>query len=436
MEQQKKETVLIVDDSRFHRTVLKATLTEYFDVLEAGNGKECLSIIENPQNDIDLVLLDLVMPEMDGFEVLKRRQNMENFKKIPVIVLSTSQSIEFQTQAFELGAHDYIIKPVDARIAITRINNAISTVRHLQTALSEQNEWRQRSQIDEMTNLLNKAATEKFVKEELENHPEEEHALMLVDIDNFKSVNDNLGHKVGDHVITVVAGVLTSTFGDADIIGRIGGDEFLVMVPRVTSHDRVLEKADKLVGVIRDKENLSIPNVISISVGVAFSEKNENYEALFTRTDEALYDSKKAGKGRYTAYGESCPLPEGLNIVVAWSNSRNVTSTLTFELPNLFELKAVATFDEFKAQLEEDTDAVKGCFVDVSECDDFGKLVWKQIRNDELAKSKPITAICQEGNLEQILLAVESGVIDDLIFAPLEPAVLKRRIRVHISRYS
>lgn len=436
MEQQKRETVLIVDDSRFHRTVLKTTLTEYFDVLEAANGKECLSMIENPQNDIDLVILDLVMPEMDGFEVLKRRQNMEDFKKIPVIVLSTSQSIEFQTQAFELGAHDYIIKPVDARIAITRINNAISTVRHLQTALSEQNEWRQKSQIDEMTNLLNKATTEKFVKETLEKYPEEEHALMLVDIDNFKSVNDNLGHKVGDHVITVVAGVLTTTFGAADIIGRIGGDEFLVMVPKVETRDSVLEKADKLVGVIRDKENLSIPNVISISVGVAFSEKNETYESLFTRTDEALYDSKKAGKGRYTVYGESCQLPEGLNVVVAWSNSRNVTSTLTFELPNLFELKAVATFEEFKARLEEDGEAVKGCFVDVSECEDFGKLVWKQIRNDELAKSKPITAICQEGNLDQIQLAVESGVIDDLIFAPIEPAVLKRRIRVHINRYS
>ena len=436
MEQQKKETVLIVDDSRFHRTVLKATLEEYFNVLEASDGKECLSVVEEHMNEIDIVLLDLVMPEMDGFEVLKRRQNMEDFKKIPVIVLSTSQSIEFQTQAFELGAHDYIIKPVDARIAITRINNTISTVRHLQMALSEQNEWRQKSQIDEMTNLLNKTTTERFVRDALEADPEEEHALMLVDIDNFKSVNDNLGHKVGDHVITVVAGVLTTTFDGADIIGRVGGDEFLVMVPKAASRQDALQKAEKLVAAIKDKENLSIPNVVSISVGVAFSEKDDTYENLFTKADEALFDSKKAGKGRYTVYGESCQVSKGLNEVVAWSNSRNVTSTLTFELPDVFELQAVSTFDEFKARLQEDSEVVKGCFVDVSECEDFGKSVWKQLRSEDMARTKHITAICKEGSLEQIQLAVESGVIDDLIFAPIEPAALKRRLRVYIKQYS
>lgn len=247
MQIQKKEKLLIVDDSRFQRVVFREMLAEKFEILEAVDGKECLEIIKKNGNNIDIVLLDLVMPNMDGFEVLRKRQTIKEFESIPVIALTTSNEISFQTEAFELGANDFIMKPVDARIAISRINNTLESVRHLKKVLEEQNSWKLKSQIDEMTHLFNKITTEKMVTSVLSEFPQKKQALIVVDIDNFKSVNDILGHKVGDHIICVVAGVLSSLFRNTDIIGRIGGDEFVVLMRNVPDYNVVTKKAAQLI---------------------------------------------------------------------------------------------------------------------------------------------------------------------------------------------
>ena len=175
-------------------------------------------ILEKSSHLIDLVLLDLVMPGIDGFEVLRRRQTMDAFKDIPVIVLTSSNSIEFQTEAFELGADEFIIKPVDARIALSRVNNTLGVKSRLQSSLDEQNVWKIKSQIDEMTRLFNKVTIANLVTETLTNAPSALHALMVIDIDNFKSANDIYGHTVGDHIICVIAGVISSQFRNTDFV--------------------------------------------------------------------------------------------------------------------------------------------------------------------------------------------------------------------------
>lgn len=150
------------------------------------------------------------------------------------------------------------MKPVDARIAISRINNTLESVRHLKKVLEEQNSWKLKSQIDEMTHLFNKITTEKMVTSVLSEFPQKKQALIVVDIDNFKSVNDILGHKVGDHIICVVAGVLSSLFRNTDIIGRIGGDEFVVLMRNVPDYNVVTKKAAQLIDLFENKEGLSI----------------------------------------------------------------------------------------------------------------------------------------------------------------------------------
>ena len=185
-------------------------------------------ILEKSSHLIDLILLDLVMPGIDGFEVLRRRQTMDAFKDIPVIVLTSSNSIEFQTEAFELGADEFIIKPVDARIALSRINNTLVVKRRLQNSLDAQNLWKVKSQIDEMTSLFNKMTIENLVSETLTNAPSALHALMVIDIDNFKSAN---------HIICVIAGVISSQFRNTDFVGRIGGDEFVVLMPDIPAKE-------------------------------------------------------------------------------------------------------------------------------------------------------------------------------------------------------
>ena len=174
---QKKETLLIVDDSKFQRVVIRQSLGEYFNFAEAVSGEECLTIMEKESDAIDLVLLDLVMPGIDGFEVLRRRQNMEGFKDTPVIVLTNTESVSSQSEAFALGADEFIIKPVDTRIALTRINNTLGVKRRLQNSRDEQKAWKTKSQIDEMTSLFNKMTVEKLITKTLTEHENGLHGI-------------------------------------------------------------------------------------------------------------------------------------------------------------------------------------------------------------------------------------------------------------------
>ena len=417
---QKKETLLIVDDSKFQRVVIRQSLGEHFNFAEAVSGEECLTIMEKESDAIDLVLLDLVMPGIDGFEVLRRRQNMEGFKDTPVIVLTNTESVSSQSEAFALGADEFIIKPVDTRIALTRINNTLGVKRRLQNSRDEQKAWKTKSQIDEMTSLFNKMTVEKLITKTLTEHENGLHALMVIDIDNFKSVNDVYGHTMGDHVISVIAGVISSQFRSTDYVGRMGGDEFAVI------------KAENLVNLVKYKESLSIPENISISVGIAFSDPEDHcYYDLAAKADQALYVSKKSGKGRYSVFGEENQTPDQKLQAFVWSYSRNVTSMLEFALPEFVHLKKVISVEEIRENMGEKTgEDILGLFVDVSEEEDGGRARWQELGELQREHALPMIAICKEGNLVQMKCALETEVIQDLLLAPLEANALKRRVKI------
>ena len=430
MNLQKKETLLIVDDSKFQRAIIKEMLGEHFRLEEATSGEECLMILEKSSHLIDLVLLDLVMPGIDGFEVLRRRQTMDAFKDIPVIVLTSSNSIEFQTEAFELGADEFIIKPVDARIALSRVNNTLGVKRRFQSSLDEQNVWKVKSQIDEMTSLFNKMTIANLVSETLTNAPSALHALMVIDIDNFKSANDIYGHTVGDHIICVIAGVISSQFRNTDFVGRIGGDEFVVLMPDIPAKEVAFEKAESLIQIILKKEGLSIPDNISISIGLAFSDSEDKTYASFF--GKALYVSKKSGKGRYSLYGSDVEETAGTNEILVWSGSRNVLSMLEYALNYSAAIVSVTSLEEIRSHLADDSHSVLAIFADVSDTTDSGKFIWDTVKDANPNHVCPVIAICREGSLDQIQTAVSSEIIDDLLFSPLEVSVLKRRINANI----
>lgn len=434
MKLQKKEKLLIVDDSRFQRVVFREMLAEKFEILEAVDGKECLEIIKKNGNNIDIVLLDLVMPNMDGFEVLRKRQTIKEFESIPVIALTTSNEISFQTEAFELGANDFIMKPVDARIAISRINNTLESVRHLKKVLEEQNSWKLKSQIDEMTHLFNKITTEKMVTSVLSEFPQKKQALIVVDIDNFKSVNDILGHKVGDHIICVVAGVLSSLFRNTDIIGRIGGDEFVVLMRNVPDYNVVTKKAAQLIDLFENKEGLSIPENISVSVGIAFSDDNDRtFSDLFSKSDQALYMSKKSGKACFSIYGMEYDNQNKTKEIILLSDSRNIVSTLEYALPNFVKIKNVKNLVQIDELFNTEKNVVAGIYIDTSElCENELEQFWNDIKKKKWIGKYPITAICKEGELKQMRYAVTTDGIYDMVLSPIDAGMIKRRVRKYI----
>ena len=428
---QKKETLLIVDDSKFQRVVIRQSLGEHFNFAEAVSGEECLQIMEKESDAIDLVLLDLVMPGIDGFEVLRRRQDMEGFKDTPVIVLTNTESVSSQSEAFALGADEFIIKPVDARIALSRINNTLGVKRRLQSSRDEQKAWKTKSQIDEMTSLFNKMTVEKLITETLTEHEDGLHVLMMIDIDNFKSVNDVYGHTMGDHVISVIAGVISSQFRSTDYVGRVGGDEFTVLMGDIPSKEIALLKAENLVSLVKYKENLSIPENISISVGMAFSGPEDHcYDDLAAKADQALYVSKKSGKGRHSVYGEESESPDRELQAIVWSGSRNVTSMIEFALPDSVHLQQVSSVGEIRQFLQQKEEKeILPLLVDVSEEADHGCDVWSQLKELHKEHAISMVAICKEGDLAQMKCALETEEIQDLLLAPLEANTLKRRVQ-------
>ena len=424
------ETLLIVDDSRLQRAVLNEIFSSNFNILEVSSGEECLQMLEEKQDTIDLVLLDLVMPGMDGFDVLTHRQEMPVFQKIPVVVLTTTNTPEVQTKAFELGASDFISKPVEPAIARLRIDNILKTNRRL-NILKKQEELRIRSEVDEMTHLLNKTITEHTISHLLTSAPEELHALFAIDIDNFKAVNDIYGHKMGDHTISVVAGILASHFSGSDIVGRIGGDEFVVFVRNVTSKQAIYEKAQNLLDAILDKEALSIPENVTISIGIAFTEPYEtSFTTLFQKADTALDTSKKSGKQCFSEYGVSSSKPDtAMRNILLYTHSRNVASTLKFAHSYPDRLIKISSITEIWYAIMDKNNHVPAVFIDVSETEDDGIQLWDELSHESWALSTPIIAICKEGNLAQVRNAILSDLINDLIFEPIDMESLRRRIK-------
>ena len=425
------ETLLIVDDSRLQRAVLNEIFSSNFNILEVSSGEECLQMLEEKQDTIDLVLLDLVMPGMDGFDVLTHRQEMPVFQKIPVVVLTTTNTPKVQTKAFELGASDFISKPVEPAIARLRIDNILKTNRRLNNILKKQEELRIRSEVDEMTHLLNKTITEHTISHLLTSAPEELHALFAIDIDNFKAVNDIYGHKMGDHTISVVAGILASHFSGSDIVGRIGGDEFVVFVRNVTSKQAIYEKAQDLLDALLDKEALSIPENVTISIGIAFTEPYEtSFTTLFQKADTALDTSKKSGKQCFSEYGVSSSKPDtAMRNILLYTHSRNVASTLKFAHSYPDRLIKISSITEIWYAIMDKNNHVPAVFIDVSETEDDGIQLWDELSHESWALSTPIIAICKEGNLAQVRNAILSDLINDLIFEPIDMESLRRRIK-------
>lgn len=428
--EQKKETLLIVDDSKLQRVVLMQALKDTFELIEATSGEECLELVERGEAQIDLVLLDLVMPGIDGFEVLRRALSPK-FAGIPVVVLTASDDNETQVEAFRLGAREFLNKPIKPEIAVSRINNVLESQRRLNVMLKEQEELKVKAEIDEMTKLLNKATAEKMAKQILEEYPDENHAILMIDIDNFKNVNDSLGHDVGDHVISVVAGIISMQFGGSDIVGRIGGDEFMVFMKNVKDREDARRKVQNIVDAFCKKENLSIPDCVSVSIGMAFSDESGiEYEPLFKKADEALYVSKEKGKSCYTEYSKIGQITfEDSHTILVWTKCRNLLSTIELIFRQPLQVESVSSIEELCDLYQKKKQQTIAIYVDVSETLDDGEEMWKLLSNQPWAKSMTIVAVCHEGNMSQVKNSVLAGLAADLLFAPLEQGQLKRRLR-------
>lgn len=290
-----KKKILIVDDEKISLMMTNYILMSEYDTVCASSGAEALYIYEKERPD--LVLSDFRMPQMNGFEL--QRQIQENFSDpVPFIFMTADRDEETESAGLQQGAVDFIHKPFRADVLLKRISNILHMIEQISGL-------KKASATDPMTGLLNKASARTEIAELCQ---KTSGALLIVDLDSFKPVNDLYGHSMGDKILIRFAEILQSAVRFTDITGRIGGDEFIAYCQNVSDESVVAEKAAYINEFLLQSahelmgENMSIP--LGASIGCVFvPEEGTDYDSLFKKADEALYHVKQNGKHGYEIYG-------------------------------------------------------------------------------------------------------------------------------------
>ena len=285
--------VLIIDDSPDALALAKVRLGgEGLELLCADGGRAGLETASRERPD--LVVLDVDMPDMSGFDVCRALKADGELCMIPIIFLSGSGGREDKIEGLNLGAVDYVTKPFDAFELRARVNVALRT-KHLQDLLIEH------ARVDPLTDLANRRGLMERLQQEwarIQRHGGEL-SFILGDVDNFKQINDTCGHPVGDKVLQAVAGAIAGQCRSIDLPSRYGGDEFAIVVPDETA-PAAATLAERCRQAIEDIRLTAGGETVctTASFGVADAESADSPEAMIRQSDEALYRAKAAGRNR------------------------------------------------------------------------------------------------------------------------------------------
>lgn len=244
-----KRTVLIVEDNLLNREILVDILDDRYTVLQAENGQEALDLLKKHGNGIDLILLDVMMPVMDGYTFLDRKKEDAALAPIPVIVTTQSDSEQDEVSALEHGATDFVPKPYRAQVILHRVESLIK----LRETAAIVNQFR----YDGLTGLYSKEFFYQKVREKLSENPETEYSLICSNIENFKLYNDTFGREAGDRLLKEGAANTRLLVGEEGICGRYGADRFLMLQER----ERELADRKRFFGEVPSRRPERIENV-------------------------------------------------------------------------------------------------------------------------------------------------------------------------------
>jgi len=290
-----KSKILIIENSVTCTNLLKNILEHQGAVAYTSQtGANIQDVVID--NDIDIVLLSMVLPGADGFEIIRSLQEMERTKDIPVIMLSSFTSVDKVKEALESGAYDYIKKPPDPVELVARIHAAL----RFKTKMDMLKDYAER---DALTNLYNKFYFSKVIDEYIAKTRAFTNglALVMLDCDFFKKINDLYGHMAGDVVLSGVANAMVKSVKSTDVVCRFGGEEFCIILPDTTKSqafrvtERIRRNISKIVFRFCD-ETVGI----TISGGISHTDLYNIKTApqLIQEADTALYDAKRNGRNR------------------------------------------------------------------------------------------------------------------------------------------
>lgn len=299
---QSAATLLIVDDDPITLKALISLLEREYRVVVAKSGEQAMKRLTDGAT-VDLILLDITMPGIDGYETCRRIKSSPSTKNIPVIFLSSRSEVEDETRGFEAGGIDYITKPFNPPIVEARVKTHVELKRR--GDLLEQ-----LSAIDGLTQIPNRRRFDEFLQFEWNRSSRDRQplSLILMDIDFFKLYNDHYGHAAGDECLKRVARTLAGSMNrSVDFVARYGGEEFICLLPE-TALEGAREVANRMLANIREQrfphEASQVEDHVTLSLGLAtvVPEGETPPVSLIEKADEALYRAKKEGRNRMAEF--------------------------------------------------------------------------------------------------------------------------------------
>ncbi|MCL2819796.1 MAG: diguanylate cyclase [Oscillospiraceae bacterium] len=294
---EKKLKILVVEDSKLNQEVLRRILAKDYNIVLAQDGTEALEKVkvEIP----DLILLDIILPGIDGFDVLTELKKCDESHLIPVIIISGRSNPDDEVKGLKLGAVDYITKPFHEIVVKARVETQVRILKQMR--IIEEFGF-----IDTLTNIPNRRQFDQYLIREW-NRAKRENipiSIVMIDVDHFKMYNDTHGHQQGDLALQTVAGTIASSLKrKTDIAARWGGEEFSVLLPNTTLDGAVQVAED----IRKNVETASIPfpgadlyHNVTISTGVSemLPDDNVSISNLVLQADKALYKAKELGRNR------------------------------------------------------------------------------------------------------------------------------------------
>ena len=292
-------TILIVEDNKIDAKLLQRYLHgEPYQIKHASNGENAIS--RSQQERIDVILLDLLLPGKSGFDVCSALKEKENTQNIQIVAITGLSDLESKLKGIELGVDDYLIKPVNMHILRTRVKSLVKK-KALLDRLCDKYEMAVHSAItDKLTGLYNRRYFDHFLDFEIKRSSRQKAslALLMIDIDNFKLINDTLGHLFGDKILNKLGDIIKSIIRETDLAARYGGEEFSIVMSN-TGLEEATEIAERLRKAISEYNFEITYRPTTVSIGIAlYPLDSTSLQDLLSNADRALYRAKHEGKNR------------------------------------------------------------------------------------------------------------------------------------------
>jgi two-component system cell cycle response regulator len=297
--------ILLVEDRASSAERIVAALRDFHDVEIESHPQEAL--FRAAENNYELVVVSLNLADFDALRLCSQLRSLERTRSIPILLLADLEDRQRVLRGLDLGVNDYIVRPIDRNELLARVRTQLRRKRYADSLRDNVQAAMELAVVDALTGLNNRRYLETHLASSLDQaaHKGRPLSLMILDIDHFKSVNDTYGHDAGDEVLKVFSQRIKRVLRGADLVCRLGGEEFVVVMPdtplniaaRVAERVRAAVEGEKF--PIDPAATRTIP--VTASIGLAERGGDANADALLRRADKALYASKTAGRNRVTA---------------------------------------------------------------------------------------------------------------------------------------